>query len=45
MMSQHKLMGVKVIELKPMVVLKLPIQKQLDVSEVFKPNNRTRISI
>ena len=45
MMSLHKRMVVKVIEHKLMEVLKLPIQKQLDVSEVFKPSNRTRISI
>ena len=45
MMSLHKRMVVKVIEHKQMEVLKLLIQKQLDVSEVFKPSNRTRISI
>jgi len=45
MTSLHKRMVVKVIEHKQMEVLKLLIQKQLDVSEVFKPSNRTRISI
>ena len=45
MMSLLKRMVVKAIEHKQMEVLRLLIQKQPDVSEVFKPSNRIRISI
>ncbi len=43
-LTLHKLMDVKVIELKPMVH-QLLIQKQLEGLDVFKQNNRIRISI